>query len=634
MRRDELEKHPRSHLIDLIQQHNIKGYSKLNKTQLVDLIIKNKSKIDFSKLLPTPAEQKELKKFLKEQDKKDAMKKAKEAKEKPKKKKKEEFSIEDIKEAQARIDKRERERRKRLTPAQRKAEDDKKKKEKEDYIAFLETLTESPPPSPKPKKKRMLFVRPKITEGEKKGDFQTAKEMTAVKPTPKTTPKKKPKKKAKPVQEKETMTAYDLALQLPPEVREIIGQDIDVREAIFETRLKNNLFAFEGIKYTEYWDRIADKIHNDAGDWWNNTIKNWIFDGYNKEKRDLLYSKKEKYNGLFNMKKKYQKRLEPFYTKNDRNYPQPIKSPEKYYDLVLEVFDIFDDIKLKRERIKLLKKRTLNYFFRDNEDIERRLNIIETAVKYGFNDKLTQDPVIKEYYRIAEKKEKKREKVLTPYRFMSRNTLNDFKQLYKNQEWDDDYIREIIADILSEIPNPDYNMGSRGDRMNEAQKILSRARGNRQERMIILLTELTKNYFNKAFSLKNLDGTLDGRAPSVINFKKLYPTAKVIPTWTNDSYFNELATKSTWNKEVITGAGLGSLEESLIDKDNIEKGEIPILSDDYWKYAFADDPGNLRSTPKQPLLMSIYDWEKYFNNSGNIPRDTIIKILEEPTITI
>jgi len=142
MRRDELEKHPRSNLIDLIQQHNIKGYSKLNKTQLIDLIIKNKSKIDFSKLLPTPAEQKELKKFLKEQDKKDAMKKAKEAKEKPKKKKKEEFSIEDIKKAQARIDKRERERRKRLTPAQRKAEDDKKKKEHEDFIAFLETLTE------------------------------------------------------------------------------------------------------------------------------------------------------------------------------------------------------------------------------------------------------------------------------------------------------------------------------------------------------------------------------------------------------------------------------------------------------------------------------------------------------------
>jgi hypothetical protein len=75
MRRDELEKHPRSHLIDLIQQHNIKGYSKLNKTQLVDLIMKNKSKIDFSKLLPTPAEQKELKKYLKSQDKKDAMKK-------------------------------------------------------------------------------------------------------------------------------------------------------------------------------------------------------------------------------------------------------------------------------------------------------------------------------------------------------------------------------------------------------------------------------------------------------------------------------------------------------------------------------------------------------------------------------
>ncbi len=146
MRRDELEKHPRSNLIDLIQQHNIKGYSKLNKTQLIDLIIKNKSKIDFSKLLPTSAEQKELKKFLKEEDKKDTMKKEKEEKEKPKKKqkkkKKEEFSIEDIKKAQARIDKRERERRKRLTPAQRKAEDDKKKKEHEDFIAFLETLTE------------------------------------------------------------------------------------------------------------------------------------------------------------------------------------------------------------------------------------------------------------------------------------------------------------------------------------------------------------------------------------------------------------------------------------------------------------------------------------------------------------
>lgn len=78
MRRDELEKHPRSHLIDLIQQHNIKGYSKLNKTQLIDLIMKNKSKIDFSKLLPTPAEQKELKKYLKAEDKKDAMKKKKE----------------------------------------------------------------------------------------------------------------------------------------------------------------------------------------------------------------------------------------------------------------------------------------------------------------------------------------------------------------------------------------------------------------------------------------------------------------------------------------------------------------------------------------------------------------------------
>jgi len=148
MRRDELEKHPRSNLIDLIQQHNIKGYSKLNKTQLIDLIIKNKSKIDFSKLLPTSAEQKELKKFLKEEDKKDTMKKQKEEKEKEKpkkkqkKKKKEEFSIEDIKKAQARIDKRERERRKRLTPAQRKAEDDKKKKEHEDFIAFLETLTE------------------------------------------------------------------------------------------------------------------------------------------------------------------------------------------------------------------------------------------------------------------------------------------------------------------------------------------------------------------------------------------------------------------------------------------------------------------------------------------------------------
>jgi hypothetical protein len=161
MRRDELEKHPRSHLIDLIQQHNIKGYSKLNKTQLVDLIMKNKSKIDFSKLLPTPAEQKELKKYLKAEDKKDAMKKKKEE---PKKSRTQQIK-EEFDKKMAKI------------IAKQKVEK-----------VNLEDLLESPPPSPK--KKRRLFIKPKVTEGEKKGDFQTAKEMTAVKPPKTTTPQK------------------------------------------------------------------------------------------------------------------------------------------------------------------------------------------------------------------------------------------------------------------------------------------------------------------------------------------------------------------------------------------------------------------------------------------------------------
>jgi len=218
MRRDELEKHPRSNLIDLIQQHNIRGYSKLNKTQLIDLIIKNKSKIDFSKLLPTSAEQKELKKFLKEQDKKDAMKKAKEAK---------------------KIDLKKRQKKTTTKTEKIKKDFDKKMaslvaKQKIDPVN-IEDLLESPPPSPKPKKKKMLFVRPKITEGEKKGDFQTAKEMTAVKTTPKKFMSEVEKLSGKTKEEFNKLDIFTQLQVLPLELREkILGKTKMSYENIYE----------------------------------------------------------------------------------------------------------------------------------------------------------------------------------------------------------------------------------------------------------------------------------------------------------------------------------------------------------------------------------------------------------------
>lgn len=223
MRRDELEKHPRSHLIDLIQQHNIKGYSKLNKTQLVDLIMKNKSKIDFSKLMPTPAEQKELKKYLKEQDKEDANKKLI-------LKKQEEM----LKRAKGKTKSR---------TQQIKEDFDKKMakliaKQKIDPVN-IEDLLESPPPSPKPKKRR-LFIKAKVTEGEKKGDFQTAKEMTAVKPPKTTTPQKFMSEVERlSGKTKEEFNKLDIFTQLqvlPLEIREkILGKTKMSYENIYES---------------------------------------------------------------------------------------------------------------------------------------------------------------------------------------------------------------------------------------------------------------------------------------------------------------------------------------------------------------------------------------------------------------
>jgi len=73
----------------------------------------------------------------------------------------------------------------------------------------------------------MLFVRPKITEGEKKGDFQTAKEMTAVKPTPKQVSEIQ-KRTGKSRAEINKMTPAELVSFLPAELRSKIADEMEI----------------------------------------------------------------------------------------------------------------------------------------------------------------------------------------------------------------------------------------------------------------------------------------------------------------------------------------------------------------------------------------------------------------------
>ena len=87
----------------------VRGYSKMKKAELIELMTKAENIGKFKNIKPKPRK----------------------------------YTNKDIKDAEKRIRQKERERKKALTPAQRKAEKEKKKKEEKDYLAFLNTLTES-----------------------------------------------------------------------------------------------------------------------------------------------------------------------------------------------------------------------------------------------------------------------------------------------------------------------------------------------------------------------------------------------------------------------------------------------------------------------------------------------------------
>jgi len=150
----------------------VKGYSTMKKAELIELMTKAENIGKFKNI-----------------------------KAKPKK-----YTNKDIKDAEKRMRQKERERKKALTPAQRKAEKEKKEKEEKDYIAFLNTLTESggKKKSPTPKPAKAPTPKP------------------APKPAPKPTPKQVSeieKRTGKSRAEINKMSPADVVKFLPAELR-------------------------------------------------------------------------------------------------------------------------------------------------------------------------------------------------------------------------------------------------------------------------------------------------------------------------------------------------------------------------------------------------------------------------------